>query len=461
MPRNYEALSYWLESVGGLTPRPRLGASQECDVAIVGAGFSGLWTAYYLLSKQPGLKVAVLESEIAGFGGSGRNGGWCNPTMMGVTPAELTRRYGVSRTKEALLALRARVDEIGEVCDREQIDARFRRSGVLRIARGAHEQPSLDEKYDSLKRLGLHEDVQMLDADQLADRVRVGEARGGLFDPHVAWVQPGRLVRGLAEAVEQRGGVIYEQTPVLEHRPARRPQLVTKTGTVTADTVVLAGEAYLSRMTQLRRRVMPLYSLVILTEPLSDAQWESIGWAGGEGLSSCCLSIDYLSRTDDGRILFGGRGAPYHFRSDIRDEYDRHDETHRRLRRYLREWFPALGDVSITHEWGGPLAIPRDWMPNVGLDRKTNTAYAFGYSGQGLVPSNLAGEVVADLILDRDSHITGLPFIGHRSRNWEVEPLRWTAVRYLQSALLRLDERGQATGRPATGRTVAERLTRH
>lgn len=459
--RDYAALSYWLEDVGALEPRPSLDGPVECDVAVVGAGFSGLWTAYYLLRNDPSLRVVVLEREIAGFGGSGRNAGWCNATMMGVTPRALSRMYGRAAAREMIQVLRSRLDAVHDVTVAEDFDVNFRPSGVLRLARGTHELPAIDAKWAELDELDLVDGIVRLDEDEARARVDVRGTKAGLYDPNVAWVHPAKLVRGLADAVERRGGTVHEQTSVSAVVPGRRPRVTTGAGEVEADTVVLASEAYTAQLPGWHRKLMPLYSLVVLTEPLSEEQWAEIGWTGGEGLSSCCLTVDYLSRTHDGRILFGGRGAPYHFGSRIDDSFDRHRATHDRLRGHLVSWFPSLADVKITHEWGGPLGVPRDWMPNVFHDRAAGVAGAFGYTGQGVAMSNLAGQLLADVLTDTDSRVARLPLLDHRSRSWEPEPLRWTAVRALQASLFRTDARGERTGRPPTGRSLAERLTRH
>jgi glycine/D-amino acid oxidase-like deaminating enzyme len=274
-------------------------------------------------------------------------------------------------------------------------------------------------------------------------------------------VHPGRLVRGLARTVERLGGTIFERSPVVGYETGGSPRLATARGEVHAGTIVLAGEAYLTRFRELRRQVLPIYSLIVLTEPLSEAQWEEIGWEGRECVASNRYSVDYLSRTADGRILFGGRGAPYHYGSRIKDEYDRHAPTHEMLRHAAKSWFPALGGARFTHAWGGPLAIPRDWMPTMSYDPKTGVAAARGYTGQGVATANLSGRTLADLILGRDTAITHLPTANHRSRSWEPEPLRWLGARYVQRGLKRVDDRAERTGEPPTGRSLAERLGAH
>lgn len=291
--------------------------------------------------------------------------------------------------------------------------------------------------------------------------VNVQGSLGALFTPHCATIHPGKLARGLARAVERLGGTIYEQTPVTSYSEGSSPALHTATGDIRAKTIVLAGESYLSQLKQLDRQLIPIYSLIVLTRPLTDAQWAEIGWKGRECVSSNRLTVDYLSRTIDGRILFGGLGAPYHFGSSISDDHDRHGPTHRVLRDAAMEWFPSLSQSDFSHAWGGPLGVPRDWMPAMSYNPASGVATARGYTGQGVSTTNLAGRVLADLIAGVDSPLTSLPPVGHQSPNWEPEPLRYLGVRYVQRSYARLDEKAAATGEPPNGRSLGERLSRH
>jgi glycine/D-amino acid oxidase-like deaminating enzyme len=459
--KDYRRYSFWLETAGeDLIPRPALDGAERADVAILGAGFTGLWTAYYLLKRDPSLRVVVLEGEVAGFGASGRNGAWCGSGFP-VTPRELARRFGLEAARALIVEMQSTVEEVGRVAAAEGIDAQYFRGGMLRIARGLGQLPAVRAAHEAYSALGLGDDYRVLDAEETDRRVRITGARGALYSPHCATVHPGRLVRGLARVVERLGGTIFERSPVVDYETGGSPRLTTARGEVRAGTIVLAGEAYLARFRELRRRVLPLYSLIVLTEPLSEAQWEEIGWEGRECVGSNRYSVDYLSRTADGRILFGGRGAPYHYGSRIKDEYDRHAPTHEMLRRAAKSWFPALRDARFTHAWGGPLAVPRDWMPTMSYDEESGVATARGYTGQGVATANLSGRTLADLILDRDTSITRLPTANHRSRSWEPEPLRWLGARYVQRSLKRIDDRAERTGEPPTGRSLAERLAAH
>jgi glycine/D-amino acid oxidase-like deaminating enzyme len=445
--KDYRSYSFWLETSGEeLLPRASLPGPAEADVAILGAGFTGLWTAYYLLSQEPSLRVVVLEADIAGFGASGRNGAWCSSGFP-VSPGELQRRFGREAARELLIEMRGAVEEVDRVATAEEIDAQYFRGGQLRVARGPSQLPGIQEAYESLCRLGLEDGVRLLDADETAGRVRITGARGALFNPHCATIHPARLARGLARAVERLGGEIFERTPVTDYEEGGEngsgPRLVTDSGEVRARTLVLAGEAYLARLRKLRRQLLPIYSLIVLTEPLSEERWAGIGWEGRECVASNRYTVDYLSRTQDGRILFGGRG------------------THQLLRSTARDWFPALEGARFTHAWGGPLAVPRDWMPTMSYDPSQGVATARGYTGQGVATANLSGRTLADLILGRDTSITRLPTVDHEQRPWEPEPLRWLGARYVQRGLMRVDDRAERTEEPPTGKTLAERLGKH
>jgi glycine/D-amino acid oxidase-like deaminating enzyme len=457
----YAQLSYWLESCGDdLTPRPALGGDTVADIAILGAGFSGLWTAYYLLRADPTLRVVVLEAEIAGFGASGRNGAWCT-SGFGAGPEVLRAKFGADAARAVHDAMSTTVDEVGRVCADEGIDAQYQRDGELIVAIGAHQLPALDaieRRYEGAGLGGFH---QRLSAAETRERLAVDDARGALFHPATAAVHPGRLVRGLARAVERRAGVIHEGTRVTAFAGGALPLLETAHGRVRADVVVLAGEAYLSQLAPLRRALLPLYSLIVLTEPLTPDQLAEIGWTHRAVAQSCALSVDYLSRTADGRILFGGRGAPYHYGSRITPSFDRHEPTFASLRAAVGEWFPSLRDITFTHAWGGCLGVPRDFVPVMRYDRASGIATARGYTGEGVAATNLAGRVLADLITGARSDLTQLPMTTHSGRDWEPEPLRFAAARLAQRGARRIDARAARTGVAPSGRSLTERLIGH
>jgi glycine/D-amino acid oxidase-like deaminating enzyme len=357
------------------------------------------------------------------------------------------------------------VDAVAEAIAGEGIEADYAKGGSLTIARGPEQVPALEAHWESLERSGRAAGYRRLDAAETADRIRVEGALGSIYGSQYAVVHPGKLVRGLARAVERRGGTIFERTAVTDIEPGAlphlRPALRTTAGLVRATTVVLAGEAYLSQLRRYHRALLPLYSLIVLTEPVSDADWATIGWRAREVVASYRLSVDYLSRTADGRILFGGRGAPYRFGSTIEPAFDRDARTHASLRAMVEAWFPSLRGIGFGHAWGGPLGMPRDWIPTFAFDPRTGVASGRGYTGHGVSTANLAGRVLAGLILGEQSELTELPLVNHRSPNWEPEPFRWLGVRFTQESLLRLDARTARTGQPPTGRSLAERIADH
>ncbi len=459
---DYSTYSFWLETSGDdLTPRPGLAGSTEADVVVFGAGYTGLWTAYYLLKANPDLKVAVVEKEIVGFGASGRNGGWCS-SKFPVTPGMLEHRYGREDARSLMLAMNDSVEEVARICQEERIDAQFHKGGILTLARGMHHLPMLRSACDAYSRLGLSQQYRLCSASEAQERVRVTNVCGALYASENASIHPGRLVRGLARAVERRGGVIYERTEVTDFEGGPSPRLLTSSGEVRArQAIVLAGESYLTRLAKLHRAVLPVYSLITLTEPLTAAQWAQIGWQNRESLASCNYTVDYLTRTADGRILFGSRGAPYRLGSKISDQQDRHAQTHARIQQMLLEWFPTLKGVRFTHAWGGPVGMPRDWMPMTRFDPATKIATARGYTGQGVSTTNLASRILAELISGKRTELSQLPIAQRRSPYWEREPLRWLAVRYMQNAFLRIDEAGKQGKAKPMDSSLAEFLGRH
>ncbi len=459
--KDYRSYSYWLETCDDdLTPRPALDGSIDVDIAILGAGYTGLWTAYYLLSDDPSLRIAILEKEIAGFGASGRNGAWCTsgfPTGVGT----LAERYGGETALSVQHAMYDAVDEVGRVAEAQGIDIEWVKGGSLRVARGPHQLPQIQKSYEAYQKLGLGDEYEYLDKQQTDERIQVSDSLGSIFTPHTATIHPGKLVRGLARLVEQMGATIYEQTEVIDYSTGAYPALHTRRGHARAKNIVLAGESYMSQLKKTRRAVMPAYSLITLTEPLTDAEWQQIGWEAHECVSSVAFMVNYLSRTSDGRILFGGRGAPYHFGSSIKDAYDQHGPTHRMLQENVRTWFPMLRDVKFTHTWGGPLGWSRDWMPTMQYDPAASMAIAGGYTGTGVATANLAGHLLSDLIQRRETEFTQLPMASHKPRMWEPEPLRFLGVRFVQRGFEQLDAKAERTGVPPDGKSLVERITRH
>ena len=440
--------SFWHDALPHpVTPRPALPGNSEADIAIVGAGYTGLWTAYYLKKADPSCRVVVLESEYAGFGASGRNGGWCS----GLFPSSLAKVAKVAGSRDAATALQRRlnetVDEVGAVAAAEGIDCDYAKGGTLVLARTPVQLERAREEIAEFREYGFgEEDQRLLTADEARAELAATDVLGATYTPHCAAIQPALLVRGLAEVVARMGVRIYEHPPVtaIWHGEAR-----TLRGNVRAETVVRATEGYTRTIAGFRRTLAPVYSLMLATEPLTDEQWAEIGLTRRQTFSDGRHLIIYGQRTADGRIAFGGRGAPYHFGSSIKPEYDGNAHVHAELKRVLDELFPVLRAVPVARTWGGALGVPRDWFASVGFDRAAKLAWAGGYVGDGVGAANLAGRTLADLVRGRRTELTALPWVGHHSPKWEIEPLRWIGANLGLRVMDGADAEEARTGRPS------------
>ncbi|HEY5438923.1 MAG TPA: FAD-dependent oxidoreductase [Acidimicrobiales bacterium] len=402
------------------------------DVAIVGGGFTGLWTARELLRRDASLRVCVLEKEVCGFGASGRNGGWASG-LFPMSHDAVIRRYGEDRFHHLRHVLQGAVGDLGASLALDGIDANFVHGGTLTFARSAMQRERLEEEITHARELGIGpNDLEWLEGDALEAHGTVSGALGATYSPHCARLEPVRAVRGLSDVVERLGANIFEHTPVVRIVPGtrgHRPEVVTVGATVHATYVVRATEGFTPTLPGERRTVVPLYSLMIATGPLSAAFWTEVGFGHYETFADDRHLIIYGQRTADDRIAFGGRGAPYHFGSVVEDRFDTNASVFQKLDVTLHELFPSL-DADITHRWGGPLAMPRDHSPFVRVDYESGLASAGGYTGDGVVLSHVSATALADLLVspDVESEFTVLPFVQHESRRWEFEPFRWLGI---------------------------------
>jgi glycine/D-amino acid oxidase-like deaminating enzyme len=437
--------------------RTALPGDTAVDVAIVGSGYTGLWAAHALMRADPALRIVICEAEVAGFGASGRNGGWCSSFFAGSRDATAKRagRQGVIAIQRAMFAT---LHEIESVIAAEQIDCDWARGGTIDVATRPAHLARLQYELDALRSFGFgEEDYRWLDSSESRAVIGCTPNLGALFSPHCAAIHPAKLARGLARVVERLGVTICEGTRVTAIEPGR---VRTTHGDVRADIVVRATEAFTPALAGQQRALVPIYSLMIATEPLPAEFWENAGLADRPTFADARHMVIYGQRTADDRIAFGGRGAPYHFGSRVRPEFDVNARVFAALHSTLRELFPALGDATITHHWGGAVAVPRDWYPSVGFDSATGVAWAGGYVGDGVSTTNLAGRTIADLVLRRDTDLARLPWVGHRSPRWEPEPLRWLGVNAGRLLIDSID-RAEARGRDPKRRLRAfERLFR-
>jgi glycine/D-amino acid oxidase-like deaminating enzyme len=399
----------------------------------------------------------VLEAETVGYGASGRNGGWCSAYF----PASGARLAQMGGGREAALAqhaaMRDSVVEVGRAAETLGIDAHYRRGGTISLARSPAQLARARAEVEEARRWGQGEQqVRMLGTDAAREVLDATGILGATYSPDCAAIQPLRLARGLASSLVDRGVRVHEHTRVTEVAPHR---LTTGSGTVTAETVVRATEGYTSQLPGHRRTMAPVYSLVIATEPLPAPTWDRIGLRHRETFADHRHLVVYGQRTRDDRLVFGGRGAPYHLGSRVQPRFDSDDRVFAMLRASLVDLLPVLSDVRITHAWGGPLGVARDWCASVGLDPVSRVAWAGGYVGDGVSTANLAGRTLRDLVLGRRTPLTALPWVGHRSRTWEPEPLRWLGINAARVAMGWADAEERLTGRPSViARTVSPLL---
>ncbi len=453
-------VSFWYADIGGL-PEKRAGlpGDREADICIIGAGYTGLWTAYYLKKADPSLSIVIVEREFAGFGGSGRNGGWLSGGF------DWSReKYLKGASRQAVVAMQSAmagtVDEVIRVAGAEGIEADILRADNLVVATNAAQMDRLADDYRAMLAWDVPaQKIQLISASEAAERVRVEGVQGGLVVRGMARVQPAKLARGLADAVERLGVTIYEGTAVTGYR---KGVVETDRGTVRAPVILRATEGFTAGLPGHEREWLPLNSAQIVTEPLPDALWEEIGWRGHELLGEGAHAYCYAQRTREGRIAMGGRGVPYRFgsRTDVNGQTQ--DETIRQLHAILLRLFPKLKDVRIDHAWCGVLGVPRDWCTTAGFDAASGLGWAGGYVGLGVSSSNLAGRTLTDLVLKRDTELVHLPWVNRQVRPWEPEPMRWLGVHAMYQ-LYKVADRREAEGLGRTSRLarLADTLTGH
>lgn len=437
-------VSHWWQEIGTPKPRPELPGDLVVDVAIVGAGYTGMWTAYYLKRAQPDLRVAVIEQRHVGYGASGRNGGWLTNAITGGRE-QYEKSHGRDVAERFQRAMNDTVDEVIRVADAEGIDADIKKGGEFNVAYTPAQEARL-RKFAAEEQTWNNTDLELLEADAAKSKINVAGTRAAVWHPHSARIQPAKLAAGLADAIERLGVEIYERTRVVEIMPR---EVHTTHGTVRADYVVRATEGFTSELKGLRRLWLPMNSSMVATQPLAREVWEELHWDQGEVLGDFAHVYIYAQRTMDDRIAIGGRGVPYKYGSKVDLDGQTPIVTVETLNEIMNRLFPVTRGADIDHAWSGVLGVPRDWAATVGLDRDTGLAWGGGYVGTGVTATNLAGRTLADLILGNNSEIVGLPWVNHRVRKWEPEPLRWIATKGLYTAYGMAD-RAELGGRTKT-----------
>lgn len=440
-------ISFWYatdETATDHPPRTPLTGDATADVVIVGGGYTGLWTAYYLKTGAPDLRVTVLEQKFCGYGASGRNGGWLYNGIAGRD--RYAALHGHQAAQRLQHAMNETVTEVIDVAAKEDIHADIHRGGVLEVARTPAQLTRLKAFHAAELAFG-ETDRELYDATDARARINVADAVGASWTPHGARIHPLKLVKGLAAACERLGVVIHESTPVTEIAPRRA---ITPYGTVRAPYVLRCTEGFTAALKGQKRSWLPMNSSMIATAPLPPEVWSQLNWSGAETLGDMAHAYMYAQRTADDRIAIGGRGVPYRYGSRTDNDGRTQPATIAALTHLLESFFPALTGVEITHAWSGVLGVPRDWCATVTLDSTTGLGWAGGYVGSGVATSNLAARTLRDLVLGDRTDLTGLPWVNHRVRRWEPEPFRWLGVQALYAAYREADRRESTTHTPTT-----------
>jgi len=429
--------NFWFESAGLYEERPNapLRGRQRADVVILGGGFAGMSSAFHLAQRMPGKRIVLLEGAVCGYGASGRNGGFADPGMPGLHTVydeqgpEAARSY-YDATLLGLAQIRDFVELHGVDCD-------FEINGSLSLATRPEHLPALEAAKRRYDEMGLT--CELLGASELQGVVASERFVGGLRDPRHAILNPARLARGMKRVIEGLGVEVFERSRVLRLEPGARVRVESEFGEIEAPQAVVTLNGYAPRIGLFRQRLLPLANYVVATEPLSAAQLESIGWKGREGLADLRAQFMYLRLTADGRIVFGGESSPYFYGS--RPSSGNYEPSLERLRRSLLLTFPQLEGVRFSHGWGGTMGFTLDFMPSIGrLDGADNVFYALAFNGEGVVMTQLAGRIVADLVTREPSPLTRLPIVGRRMPWLGPEPFRSLGVKITEGWMQRWGE---------------------
>lgn len=428
---------FWTDRPDGPDPSPSLTGPATTDLAIVGGGFSGLWAGIQALEEQPGMRVTILESEVCGFGASSRNGGFCDASLThglhnGLAHWPKEMETIVRLGNENLAGIEATITRHG-------VDADFRSSGEISVATQQWQLDELEMAIEDYQRFG--DEVELLDTVTMQGYVHSTTYLGGLLRrTGIALVDPGRLCWGLKALAEKLGATIHDHSPVLGIE-ARRSGITVTTpgGTLQADRVVVATNAYRGPIRRPRRYVIPVYDHVLMTAPLSTDQLDSIGWSGREGIGDSANQFHYYRLTEDDRILWGGYDATYHFNNGLQPSFDQRAETHRTIAAHFFETFPQLEGLGFTHRWGGPIGTTTKFTATWGTAHDGRLAWVAGYTGLGVGASRFGARVALDLVFGKATERTELEMVRRKPFPFPPEPLRWAAVEITKRAIQRAD----------------------
>ncbi|MFZ5908590.1 MAG: NAD(P)/FAD-dependent oxidoreductase [Chloroflexota bacterium] len=434
--KDYSDKSFWLAAYGAYIPNPPVRGDLEVDVAIIGGGFTGLSSAYHLRKYEPSMQVAVLEAEVIGYGASGRNGGF-SMTLFGLEPAVTKALFGHQRTVEAHRYMERAVDYVDELVREHHIQSDYWFPGFIRAATTPGYVKRIQHDLEILTSMGIT-GLEWWEADKVRSELDSPLFLGGWWEPRCGLLDPAKQARELKRVAQEAGAQVYEETPVTEiRREDNKFRLQTPGGVVRAEKIVFAANAYSHLIPQLRSRQAPAFTHMVVTEPLTPKQMESIGWKNRQGIEDARNLVHYFRLTADNRLAMGGSDVSLAYGKDM--ERDLNPQTFADLERDVVRLFPTLGGIRFTHRWGGPVSVPVDMAPAIGFIGDARAVYSLGCVGHGVSMTHLNGWTVADLILERQSDLTATWFVNRRMIPWPPEPLRLLASQAIRG-YLRLED---------------------
>lgn len=426
--------SFWIQSLPSellkRPVKPELGS--HYDVAIIGAGFSGLWLAYYLKRAEPNLNIAIFEAKHVAYGASGRNGGWLStniPTVIGnlFKHPQFSKNDVIALQRQVI----ATIDEVADVCAAEQIDCDLHKGGLLFISTNAAQTERLQEYYQQELEYGFHSDeIRLLNAEEAKSHINIPSMHAATHYQHGARIHPAKLALSLYQRLVQMGVTVFENSPVQAFSSGK---VFLQDGLVNAGRVVCCTEGYSNQLFH-DNKVIPVNSSIIMTEPLPEAFWQRFGWENNELLGDLAHLYIYAQKTRDKRILFGGRGAPYQYGGVDAGVGELDNNTQAQLSQRLSELFPDY-PFQIACAWKGSLGVTRDWNPSVTWNQDKGVGFIYGFGGNGVGPTNLAARTMADRILAKQTDLTALPWNDYICPTWEGEPWRWLGIQSMYKLL--------------------------
>ena len=431
---NYDVNSSLWQGNQNVIYRKSINKNESFDVAIIGAGFSGLWSAFHLKQFQPNLKIAVFEKEYVGFGASGRNGGWASAEYP-TSSNRLIKENGLESYKNLRTAITKSIDEIGQIAKSNNWQIDYAKGGALVFARGNAQLSRISKDID--------DEHQLLNKSQTTELLNIPSALGSVFTPHCAALNPFKLVRTLADHLEKNGVIIYEQSNVSE---IKDKQVAVNGFKVDCIFSIRATEAFTPRRWMGNRQI-PIYSLMVATEPLSSEVIKQIRNAQRATFQEACHLITYAQITADNRLAIGGRGVRYKLFSRLSERSEIDNRMHSALERRARSWFPQISDAKFEYRWGGAVALTRRWQAYLNFDQAASRAEIGGYVGDGVTLSYLVAKTLAEKMSKLKT--ANLPFVDQRIGKWEPEPIRYLAVNAGFKATVIADYEEKITKKPS------------